>query len=248
MKKIEVNNLTFSYGQRFILNKVSFGLEEKSITAVLGCNNSGKTTLVNQLKKRFDDKLKITTIFYKRNFKNTNNTVKKEILSRASIGRLNNKNKTRFNDICSRLDLTKSLNKKIKKIGNFDKVRLLLAASLINDLDVIVMDDIFDLLSYDEYVSIANGLNYFKKEYDVLFVYTTCKLDLCSKSDYVLFLNNKKIELSGTYIEMLGHDSLLYRSGIIISTMLDLSLKLNFYNLLDSVIIDPYEMVNCLWK
>ncbi|ACD83789.1 ABC transporter ATP-binding protein [Candidatus Methylacidiphilum infernorum] len=43
--KVEVKNLSFSYGERKALNDVSFEVEEGTIAGILGPNGSGKTTL-----------------------------------------------------------------------------------------------------------------------------------------------------------------------------------------------------------
>ena len=48
--------------------------------------------------------------------------------------------------------------------------------------------------------------------------------------------------------EILKHDNYLLKSGINIPKMIDLSLKLNFYNLLDEVIMDTDRMVDTLWR
>ena len=43
---LEVNNGSFSYGQREILRKVSFGLEKQKIMTIFGPNGVGITTLL----------------------------------------------------------------------------------------------------------------------------------------------------------------------------------------------------------
>ena len=44
---LEVKNLTKSFGRLVALNEISLGLEEKSISILIGPNGSGKTTLLN---------------------------------------------------------------------------------------------------------------------------------------------------------------------------------------------------------
>ena len=46
---LEVNNLSFSYSKKEILNNVSFKLDEGEIVAILGKNGVGKTTLLEIL-------------------------------------------------------------------------------------------------------------------------------------------------------------------------------------------------------
>lgn len=44
-----LNNVTFNYGTEFSLAKVNLGIEQSSVTAIVGPNGSGKTTLLNIL-------------------------------------------------------------------------------------------------------------------------------------------------------------------------------------------------------
>ena len=46
---VEAVDLSFTYGERMILNHVSFMIPDRSITTVLGPNGAGKTTLLKIL-------------------------------------------------------------------------------------------------------------------------------------------------------------------------------------------------------
>ena len=46
---LEVQNISVSYGERMVLDDVSFGLREGEIIALLGANGAGKTTLIKAL-------------------------------------------------------------------------------------------------------------------------------------------------------------------------------------------------------
>lgn len=47
--KLEFQNIDAAYGNRLVLNNVSFSVESGSITALLGRNGAGKTTLLRRL-------------------------------------------------------------------------------------------------------------------------------------------------------------------------------------------------------
>jgi branched-chain amino acid transport system ATP-binding protein len=51
---LEVRNLTKSFGNLRAVDDVSFGVEEKSITILIGPNGSGKTTLINVISGRYE--------------------------------------------------------------------------------------------------------------------------------------------------------------------------------------------------
>lgn len=44
--KIYLNNVKFNYGERIVIDNLSFGIEKEKITALLGISGSGKSTLV----------------------------------------------------------------------------------------------------------------------------------------------------------------------------------------------------------
>ena len=47
--KLSVKDLSFSYGGRKVLDKISFDVEDNSIVSILGPNGVGKTTLLRCL-------------------------------------------------------------------------------------------------------------------------------------------------------------------------------------------------------
>lgn len=49
MKSLEANRLGFSYGEREVFSEVGFALEGGTVTAILGANGCGKTTLLRCL-------------------------------------------------------------------------------------------------------------------------------------------------------------------------------------------------------
>ena len=48
---IRVENIKSGYGNRLILNDVSFSLKEKEFVGIIGPNGSGKTTLARTITK-----------------------------------------------------------------------------------------------------------------------------------------------------------------------------------------------------
>ena len=244
-KLLELNDLTFSFGEKEVFSKLNFSIDENKINVLLGANASGKTTLLKLINKKYSNSF---LLFFKENFKNKNNTVKHEIIYKSKKRVLFNEDIEKFNNLCYEFDINSILNEKIKNISLLDKVKVCLIASIMSDKALILLDDIFNMLDYENYVYISKVLNKVLKKNNITILYTTYKLDCCSKSNIINFLNNKKIELRCSFNKILEHDTLLSRNGILISTMLDLSLKLEFYNLLDEVIMDPDRMVDKLWR
>ena len=67
-------------------------------------------------------------------------------------------------------------------------------------------------------------------------------------TDYLYILDKGKILLEGIPIEVLKKDNVLNKIGLQIPFMIDLSVKLKDYNLIDDTILNMDKMVNLLWK
>ena len=61
-------------------------------------------------------------------------------------------------------------------------------------------------------------------------------------------LDEGKIIKEGDILTVLNDDSMLNKLGFRQPFMIDLSLKLKYYNLVDKIILNQKEMVEMLWK
>ena len=66
-------------------------------------------------------------------------------------------------------------------------------------------------------------------------------------STFLKLVEDGVIKYSGSLDDILIHDNELTKLGIDIPIMMDMSLKLQFYDLLDKVILNAEEMVDELW-
>ena len=85
------------------------------------------------------------------------------------------------------------------------------------------------------------------RELELIVVLTTSNLEDAIYSDAVLVIDQGYIRYSGRLSDVLEHDNALAKMGIEIPVMMDMSLKLKFYNLLNQVILNEEEMVDALW-
>jgi hypothetical protein len=64
----------------------------------------------------------------------------------------------------------------------------------------------------------------------------------------MIVISNGNILIDGPVKQVLQEDKIFSRIGVEVPFMIDLSIKLKLYGLIDHIIIDMDEMVNKLWK
>lgn len=268
MNLLEINKLNFSYKNNKIFHDLSFSIEKNTINALLSPNNCGKTTLIKILSGNLQYNGDIQLDGVTLNKENKSNYIKNIgiVLSRVNLNIKNNNVKYLFQNYLHKLNYTKTqiknilvqidtlynienlYRKKIINLSKFEKIKILILLSILHNPKLLLLDDVYDDLNNNECEEIYLLLKKIVKEKEITVLYTTTKLDMCINSDKIIFLNEGKIQLEGDFDYISNHDNVLVRNGIDISIMLDLSLKLKFYNLVDNVILEPDRMVDRLWQ
>ena len=91
-------------------------------------------------------------------------------------------------------------------------------------------------------------LNSYREKHNTTILYTTLNLLESLETDQLYIINNGKIDLSGKPIDVLQQDNKINKIGLKIPFMIDLSVKLKDYELIDEVELDKHRMVDLLWK
>ncbi|SMY37469.1 energy-dependent translational throttle protein EttA [Photobacterium andalusiense] len=98
-KVIEVNNLTKSFGDRVLIDDLSFSMPKGAIVGIIGANGAGKSTLFKMLSGEeqpdsgsieLGETVKLASVDQFRDSMNDNNTVYQEISEGADILKINN--------------------------------------------------------------------------------------------------------------------------------------------------------------
>lgn len=262
---LSVNGLNYSYHDKIVFSNLTFSIDEKSINCVIGSNNCGKTTLIkllcgilqsNGCIKIDDNVLANTNKYYsligfpiiKKDLKAMSFKVFDLLSSLKYDGLTKNEIVNRVDYLMDFFDANDFKNKKLKELTNLEKVKLFIVSALIKSPRILLLDDIFDSLLYDELITIFMIIKKYLELTNTSIVFTTNNLENILFCDKVLFINKGVVELEGPPNLILEHDNVLTREGVYVPIMLDLSLKLKFYNLVDEVIMDVCGMVDKLWK
>lgn len=251
MNKIELKNISFSYDDIQVFKNLSITIKKGHNVTIVGSVASGKTTLT----KIFNNKIKYNGQ-YLINGSKVDNELKDTINSVSLSNKYDNKkvidllfdklgdNSTEIKNIVSYFDIEDYLNKKICDLTKELKYYVLV---LINTLDkdkYLVLDDILCYLNKDH---IKKVYSYAKKN-KVTIIDITSTLDNVLYSDYLVCLYNCRIAMEGEVMSCLKEERLLKRLGHKLPFMYDLSLQLNYYDVLNDIYLNYKDMENAIWK
>ena len=265
-----VHNISYSYNSnKKVLDDLSFNLEKSTINAVLCPNNCCKTTLIKALSGIIELKYGVITLngieLSKETFADyvlEVGTVLEDIDDQFVCEKVNDELRyplvnlgLKEKEIQERLDIivplfkiSYILGKDILRLNHYEKVKVLIAASLIHSPKLLLLDDVFRFLSEKEKKDLFKILKNINTKLSITILFTTsCLMDTidCNK---IIVLSNNGILMEDTFENIIISDNELSKIGIEIPLMIDLSRKLQFYNLIDTIYYDPDKVVDKLWK
>ena len=266
---LNVENLSVTIDEKKILDSITFSIERSTINAVLCPNNGGKTTLIKAisgiiysndgivsldnivLSKNNLDKfiVKISTILDDIENQFIFNKVDEEL--QFPLDNLSYEIKDKKKLIDEVVNLTKistDLGKSIFELSYVEKIKVLIAASIIHKPCLLLIDDIFRFLKIKEKKEILKILKNINEKLNITILFTTSDLNDVIDFKNIILLNNGKIEMQDSFDNIIFNDNELSKIGFQIPLMIDLSRKLQFYNLVDKIYYDPDKVVDKLWN
>lgn len=262
---IEIVNLSLPYCFR----DFSMSIEKNKLTVITGPNNSGKTTLIKSIIGQIStdntiyiyqqelEYYRVTELnvimkhIIPQEYNFTKETVLEEL--KSSLNNLEipaTMKQKKIQELMKQLNMTKLKNKNPNELGETEKIKIQLIKHLLQSPKILLLDDILIGMTKEERNSIINVLRQFQEKMDLTIIMTTSNLEDCVSSDYVYVIDNNMVALEGTPKEVLLKDNILNRMGLELPFMVDLSVKLHDYDLLDNIELDINidGMVERLWK
>ena len=236
-----------------IFNDINMSFNSNKTYLICGPNNSGKSVILKMIVKEVDS----NNIIY--NNKNINEYNITKLNHDIRLINLNNisflydtiskeskyiENKNIFNKIIEELNLNKLLDKNISLLTIKEKYILYLLLSLSDTYKILLIDDI-DIFNKQEKENILNIINKYKN--NTCIITSSIDLNIGLYVDNIYIINNgicnniydKKI---------LEKDNELNKIGLYLPYMVDLSVKLKDYNILDNVYYNNMELIDNIWK
>ena len=248
---VEFENMSFSYNDNQVFNKLNCHIEAGSKVAVLLNNGTGKTTLFNLLngtlrnnKSVIMDNLLVTpdtvhdirldTVFIPTIisdyfiFDNVYDELKIRLLQKGqSIGATNRK----INDVLTSLNLKPCQEANPKDLSIHDQYCLVLSSILINEPKYIVLDDSLALCPPQAKELIIKHI----KQTTADVIYLTSRLDEILIFKRCIVIHDSNIILDGTPEAVSLETKILRKCGFTLPFTMELSYKLFLYNMVNKI-------------
>ena len=242
-----------------IYDDFSLEVNENDFVVVSGPNNCGKTTLLRILNRDIitDNNIEIfqeDICSYK--IDEYSNIVQcvislEEYFQEKNLEEelsLYSNNQKEIEELLKGLKCKKIKTKDFSDMIPKEKLRSQLLISLIQKPKLLLIDQLSLVLSEKETIEIISFLNLYRKNHNMTILYTTINLNESIEADYLGIINVRKIELFGKPFDILKQDNIINKIGLKLPFMVDLSVKLKDYDLIQEIELDKNRMVDLLWK
>ena len=246
-----------SFCYDYLFENLNLIIPKNSFITISGPNNCGKTTLLRVLNRELITSNKI--LIEDRNIneyrieeysKLVQTVIPLEIVFKEETVleelSLINPLKKDINRVLGELKIKDHINKKINELSSKEIVLIQLAISLLRKPSILLIDDLNSYLDRKTIKEVLKTLNKYKDK--ITIIYTTINLEDTIDTDHLYIISDRKIALEGEPLEVLQRDNIINKIGLKLPFMVDLSVKLKDYELINSIELEPIRMVNKLWK
>ena len=253
---IQINDIEYLN----LFHEFSLNIKEEEYYCISGPNNCGKTTLIRILNKEIQDDFsieinhknikdykiqdynKLIQTIFPLEIDFMENTLEEELLLYKS------KNSTFFQELIKKLKLSKLLSKKTKELTDKEIVVAQIIISILNEPKILLIDSIDSFFSKQENISIHKFIKDITKEHHITVIEATTNLEDSLYADTLGIIQNGKVVLEGIPKQILKKDNVINKIGLRLPFMVDLSVKLKDYDLIEDLELEKDRMVDILWK
>ena len=203
MAQLKIENLTYSIGDKTILNNISFSCNSGEVIAVVGKNGVGKTTLLNNILEKLNktDEIKLTgenpILGYVPQFRQIDEELPlsaKDFVSlpiqKGFLPWLNKKEKQSIHDALSLTNSLKLQNESIGTLSGGEKQRVFLAQALVNKPNLLLLDEFTSNLDKTSEIECMTLVKDITKKENIITLCITHELSLLDEKyvDKILYL------------------------------------------------------------
>lgn len=206
MASLTVNNLSVSIENNNILNNISFSANSGEVTAIIGENGIGKTTLLKNIVENIKNEKIITfnatnkKVSYVPQFREFNEEIPLSVydfltlpLKQKLIPWLSKKEKNIIQNAIELLEISDLSSKRIGTLSGGERQRVFLAQALINNPQILLLDEFTSNLDKKSERECMELITKITKKYNVITLCITHELSLVDEKyvDKILYLYEK---------------------------------------------------------
>lgn len=253
-KVVLVDNLMLGPFTRFNIE-----IPLNSFTIITGSNNSGKSLLLKVIARVInvksviynkeiikDNKEIAFLVDFVFNFDSVLATIRYPL---ECSGMDDERIKKIVKDVAKDLEITKLLDSKIKDLNHYERLKVVLASLLVSGPKLLILDDPCLYLSFYEKEEFMGILEQVRSSGVTIIMSCSSLEEVVYTINSTLYVLDKgNIVSSGESLKVLSDDSLLNKVGLELPFMVDLSVKLEYYNLASKINLSSLGLVDSLWK
>lgn len=234
MGKIELINISKSFGDKQVISNINITVEEGSFTVLLGSSGCGKTTtlrMVSGLERPDSGKI----IINGKDVTNKNSSkrgismvfqsyalfphlnVKDNILFGLRVRKVNKQEqKIKLQRVEELLGLERILNSKPSQLSGGQKQRVALARALVAEHSICLMDEPLSNLDAELRHKMRIEIKSIQKRLGITVLYVTHdQIEAMSMADHIILLNGGKIEQQGTHHSLYDRPATIFAAKFI---------------------------------
>lgn len=252
---LKIENLNY----KNILNNINIELVSGQFVSLVGPNGSGKTMLFKVLSgnykysgnvyfnnKKYDNKY---TFYISNEITFVSDIVYDNVIFSLKCLNISDDDILEIvTNIFNLFNINDLMYENVYKLNYYEKVLINLISVLVCNPKVLLLDNAFSKLDNNEQNKIFKILKKLAVLKNILIINSSHRSDDILFSDKVIIMDKGKVIMSGLTVSMLDNEKLFTKLGIELPFLVDLSIKLRYYNLLDKIVFSAKDMVNMLWK
>ena len=252
MNTLILKNISLNYDDIQVFKDLSITIRKGQNTTIIGNIASGKTCLAQIL----NGDIKPSGQYLINGLKATKEILRENINLISITNKYDNKkvidllfdklkdNSDEIKSIVSYFKIEDYLNYRIKELNNELKYYILILLNTLDNDKYLVLDDVLCYLNNNHIKKIYS----YAKKNKVTIINITSSLENVFYSKYLICLYKGKIAMEGDVLSCLKEERLIKRLGFKLPFLFDLSLQLNYYDVLDDIYLDFKSMENAIWK
>lgn len=237
-KKLEIKNLEKKFGDKTVLDNISFDVYEGEFLSILGPSGCGKTTILRILiglteatsGKIIKENTDITRFHPSKRgmgivFQNYALFQNMTVLQNVSYALKRNRDKKQDADnkakaIIEQVGLTEHLNKRPSKLSGGQQQRVAIARTLALNPEIILFDEPMSALDAENRLLLREEIKNIQQKYGTTMIYITHdQEEAFALSDRIMVMEKEKIEQIDTPLNIIQHPANLYVEKFVVKNL-----------------------------